>query len=106
MDERVFYRDVTEINSLPGETFILELEGQPTAGYEWRLEPGDSGVDFEELDATQDADGIGGTSRQRFRIHPRFPGVSTIVLEYGRPWEIELVETKTVTLRVAEEEGR
>ena len=106
MEERVFYKDVTEINSLPGETFILELQGHSTAGYEWRLELGDSGVDFEELDATRDADAIGGATRQRFRIHPRLPGVSTIVLEYGRPWEIDLVETKTVTLRVAEEEGR
>lgn len=102
MGERVFDEDTTEISVRPGETFILELEGQPGAGYEWRIEFDDA-VDIEELDATGSAGGIGGASRQRFRLNPRHPGVRSIHLEYGRPWETKPEDRKTVTLRVIED---
>ncbi|NND75159.1 MAG: protease inhibitor I42 family protein [Ilumatobacter sp.] len=103
MSERVYDKDIDEIVARPGEAFVVELAGQPGGGYVWALDIDRDDVECAEMDATDSTSSIGGSDRQRFRITPGAAGTATIVMWYGRPWESEPDERRSVRLTVRDD---
>ena len=78
-----------------GDTLQLELEGNPTTGYEWEIESYDTSIlnQVGEREYEQDpqpnpdhpVEGLGGTFTFRFRATAT--GSTFLRLIYHRPWE-------------------
>ena len=83
-----------------GDTFVIELEGNPTTGYEWQLE-----FDQDKLELLDEAtaplgSGIGAGSAQRFELRASHPGHATIRAIYKRQWEANPREQETFEVDV------
>ncbi len=88
--ERVYARSHSRITARAGETFALELEGNFTTGYQWRLEPDAAqaaGLRIVDQEMKPGGPGIGAGGSQRFRIQALSAGKHTLRAEYKRPWE-------------------
>jgi inhibitor of cysteine peptidase len=72
-----------------GETIIVELDSNPTTGYEWavdELSPAVltyTGSEYEP----EDDDVVGGGGIQRLSFQAANPGRATLELKYWRSWE-------------------
>ena len=95
-----FQQDDKEISARAGETFIVELEGNPTTGYQWELSESDEQFRMVEKDYGQPGAGIGAATKERFVIKALEPGSTEMIFKYKRPWETEVLETKTFRLRI------
>ena len=96
------YRDTDqEIVASVGETFVVELEGNATTGYQWQLEFDDSKLKLigdEYLPAGMG--GVGGGGQHRFTLQPVAAGQASILAKYKRAWEPEHLEQKEISLRI------
>ncbi|MGZ5437409.1 MAG: protease inhibitor I42 family protein [Pyrinomonadaceae bacterium] len=98
-----FQQEDNEISARAGETFIVELEGNPTTGYQWELSEGDEQFRMVEKDYAQPGSGIGAATKERFVIKALKPGSTALTFTYKRPWETEVLDTKTFRLDVQPE---
>ena len=96
----VYQQNDDEIVARVGESFTVELEGIPTAGYEWKLAQDDSKFRLVKKDYAHPGASIGGATKERFHIKASQPGSTTLTFNYKRPWESEVQETKSFRLRV------
>ena len=96
----VYQQQDDEIVARVGETFTVELESVPTAGYEWGLAQDDSRFRLVKKDYAHPGAGIGGATKERFQIEALQPGSTTLTFKYKQPWESEVLETKSFRLRV------
>ncbi|HEV2800524.1 MAG TPA: protease inhibitor I42 family protein [Pyrinomonadaceae bacterium] len=90
-----------EIDASVGESFVIELEGNATTGYEWKLEFDESKVKLigdEYVPAG--ASGIGSGGHHRFTLQPVVSGQVSILARYKRAWEPEHLEQKEISLRI------
>ncbi len=101
MSAKTYGKNTNEIACRQGDAFELKLEALPSAGYEWRVEIDEAKADVHELSAEMASEAFGAGSAQRFRIEPHTSGRTTIRLIYGRPWEADPVETRTVELSIS-----
>jgi predicted secreted protein len=102
MGAATYGKEARRITARRGEPFILELEGHATAGYEWRVHVPDA-LKVKEVEVgAPSRGGLGAASSQRFEVEPLSPGRYRIRLEYGRSWEKEPQEVRTVDLEVTE----
>ena len=102
MSRRVYDQTATEIACRTGDAFELSLEALPSAGYEWRVQVDEARATVTELPAQIGGEDFGGSTRQRFRVEPLASGRTAMRLTYGRPWEAEPEEARTVRLIIAE----
>jgi predicted secreted protein len=74
-----------------GETFTVELEGQPGAGYQWEAES----VPLLQSQgrAVHPAAALGGKSREQFTFKAGAPGTAVLRFRLKRRWERDAVET-------------
>lgn len=78
-----------------GETWTFELEGNPSTGYQWRVnKAASSGLGLIRLDSvgyTADRktkpERVGVSAPFKFRVTGLKPGRARLVLDYSRPWE-------------------
>lgn len=76
-----------------GKAIVLVLKGNPSTGYQWRLNearsPGADGIAFENLgwEAIEDNRRIGAPRLLRLEVLPERAGTATLVFDYLRPWE-------------------
>ena len=89
-----------QISARVGETFVVELEGNPTTGYQWELSEGDDKFRLVEKDYAQPGSGIGAATRERFAIKAIEPGSTTLTFKHKRSWESEVLDTKTFRLHI------
>lgn len=89
-----------QISARVGETFVVELEGNPTTGYQWELSEGDDKFRLVEKDYAQPGPGIGAATRERFAIKAIEPGSTTLTFKHKRSWESEVLDTKTFRLHI------
>ena len=85
-----------------GETFVIELEGNPTTGYEWQLE-----FEPDQLELVDEAiqplsNNIGAAAAQRFEFRAARPGHATIRALYKRRWETKPLHQQTFDVEVTE----
>ena len=106
---------VTVITATAGKKFVIELESNPTTGYEWQpafpsdrvrlirlerpLEPASSGMSEVKL-------GAGGVDRFVFKALA--PGRALISMDLKRAWESTNIEHRVfqVTVRREQDRGR
>ena len=94
-----YQQDEEEITARAGETFVIELEGNPTTGYQWELAEGDEHFRLVEKNYAQPGSGIGSATRERFVIEATKTGSTTLTFKHKRPWETEVLDTKTFRLQ-------
>lgn len=98
---RVYTSADSEIVVPVGETFIIELEGNPTTGYEWELQLDNDKlkvVDRQYQPAGTDTVGGGGT--ERFRLKAIKKGDVVIRAIYKRAWETNAIEEKKFNVQI------
>lgn len=108
-EEAAFY---SGINLRDDGAWTVELEANPTTGYEWTwfLEGNDilteTACDYIPEDTGGLRDGAGGICV--FRFAPKAEGEAVLHFRYARPWEedAEPAQTWSVTVSVRQEEGR
>jgi predicted secreted protein len=79
-----------------GDTFDINLEGHPTAGFIWQpIVPHNY---LEHLDTHFEAKSsmVGGAARQHFLFRALAPGNIALVFRYGRPWERDKVSDERI----------
>lgn len=97
-------KNVTIINNknidvASGKVGSLRLSGNPTTGYSWDYEVSDEGIIKEKSkEYISDAkdfklEGAGGTFIWNFSGIKE--GITKVTFKYSRPWEKEVIETKT-----------
>lgn len=82
-----FGADAGTICVRPGETFRVELEAIPGAGYTWVVTPTEGIEEVSSDFAAPSSDRVGGSTVQRLTLRARGAGARTLRLEYKRPWE-------------------
>ena len=90
------------ITVAPNGSFDIELQSNPTTGYEWSLsvEPPEV-VATKSKQYTADASGrvgVGGVTR--WSLNARMVGSATLTFMYSRPWEKGVSPTRIVTFQI------
>jgi inhibitor of cysteine peptidase len=92
-----------------GDSYALELDGNPSTGYRWKLSEAKSGnlrilrIDDLGYRAAQSTPGkliVGAPAPYRFRVTLLAAGSATIVFEYLRPWEGRAIKTFEQSVQV------
>jgi predicted secreted protein len=89
------------ISARVGQPFQIELEANPTTGYQWFpiLEPHVLELQDRTYEAVSTALGAGGT--ERVTLLGRKRGEFPVRFEYRRPWESEPIESRSFRVRVS-----
>lgn len=86
----------------PGQKLTVILEGNPTTGYTWQVEPGESGplkqVGEPQFEPSSSALGAGGKMSLQFEAASA--GETLLKLVYRRPWEQGVPPEKTFEVKV------
>jgi predicted secreted protein len=94
-----------ETSGRVGTSWVIELEGNPSTGYRWRLNQKESEnpsiVKVEDLGYGEAKSKlIGAPAPYHFRLTGLSPGLAKLRFEYVRPWEGKPEKTKDVWVRV------
>ena len=95
--------DGTQIELEQGQTLAITLNSNPTTGYSWAPNEGQTGdvlvlIGKPEYKSKSNLIGGGGTETLRFRADR--PGTTTLELVYRRPWEKDAKPAQTYALDV------
>jgi predicted secreted protein len=84
---RKYGKNTTCIQVRIGERFMLSLPALATGGFTWLLDQEPEVAVLTQERMRPGGPGIGASSVQEFEFAGIHAGVSTLVLEYRRPWE-------------------
>jgi predicted secreted protein len=84
---RQYGKNTTCIQVRVGERFVLALPAVATGGFTWLMEREAEVAVLTQNRIRPGGPGIGASSVQEFEFVGMHAGVSTLVLEYKRPWE-------------------
>jgi predicted secreted protein len=90
----------TTIQVRAGTTFVLALDAHPTAGYTWQATMDDRYLALEDRQFEPGASAPGAAGRERLVFRALQAGRCELQLAYGRPWEKEARERRTVTVEI------
>jgi inhibitor of cysteine peptidase len=96
----VYSKTDDEIVTSVGDTFSIELEGNPTTGYEWEPQLDDEMLRFVERHYQPAGTGIGGGGKEIFTFQPVKSGRTFVAFEYKRPWDATPAEKQNFQLRI------
>jgi predicted secreted protein len=99
MTSKTYGWDASTIEASPGDTFVLELEGTPGAGYQWQVEVPAGVVRLLRRDV-QPGSAIGGSAKELLTFEALAPGEAVTHLEYKRAWEKEVLRARDIRVRV------
>jgi len=89
------------ITAKAGEAFTIQLEGQLSTGYAWKLAESPASVQIiKESVLTEGNDKAGGIDIQEFVLKSTAKGELTLTFKYARHWEKKPVYIKTSTVKV------
>ena len=86
------------------QSFTIALDGNPTTGYSWQLKQVPSQVKLLKQHYQQSQDcqpgmvGCGG--KEVFTFQAQQTGKADLVFEYGRPWEKQAGQSRTIIVNV------
>jgi predicted secreted protein len=84
---RQYGKNTTCIQVRVGERFMLALPAVATGGFTWLMDREAEVAVLTQNRIRPGGPGIGASSVQEFEFVGMHTGVSTLVLEYKRPWE-------------------
>jgi len=90
------------ISVADGQTFVIELESNPTTGYEWTAEA-NANAEFVKSSMVTSSTLPGAPGMQRLTFTATKAGSSTLVLNYARSFEPDTppAETESFPLKVS-----
>ena len=95
---------MTEENSIllvqVGQSFAIDLEAIPGAGYMWELARQPEEVELTSQEVVAIAKEVGGSSTQRFTLVAHQPGSYSLEFELKRKWEKDPVKTSVFSIQV------
>jgi len=95
---------MTEENSIllvqVGQSFAIDLEAIPGAGYMWELTRQAEEVELTSQEVVAIAKEVGGSSTQRFTLVAHQPGSYSLEFELKRKWEKDPVKTSVFSIQV------
>ncbi len=86
-----------------GGTLIVRLPGNPTTGYSWAVAGDPAPLRFiktRNLKSNASQPSLGAPGIQELRFATPATGISTLTLEYRRPWEHGGAAAKTFSVKV------
>jgi inhibitor of cysteine peptidase len=98
---RVYTRADNKIVAPVGESFTIELEGNPTTGYEWELEFDNDKLKLMDRQyQPPDANAVGGGGKEQFKLKAIKKGDTVIRAIYKRAWERDPIEEKKFNVQL------
>lgn len=102
--EKMIYREADngrETRLRVGETFTLELPGNPTTGYAWRVDRINKNA-LNEISGefVRDSGAIGAGGQFQFKFEAIKAGMSDLRLVYSRAWEKDKPALKTFFMKI------
>lgn len=104
--DKVYGKDDKNITVAAGKTFVIQLDANPTTGYDWSVKINDESVvklenqEYKQQSGTEEMTGAGGTDYFTFKGLKK--GSATITLTYERSFE-EGSATETLVYNVTVE---
>lgn len=95
--DKTYSKNNDEIKTKVGEIFSVELESNPTTGYQWEENFDEKKVKLVDKNFVLPSSAFGASGKETFTFEALSEGTSTIRLDYKRAWEsagIEKVEIK------------
>jgi len=92
----------TQIRAKVSEPFIIELEGNPTTGYQWHLTLDESQVKLLDQQYQTTGSGFGGGGLERFVFQPVKRGKTSIHATYKRQWETTSLEQQDFLVHISD----
>ncbi|HSE24369.1 MAG TPA: protease inhibitor I42 family protein [Pyrinomonadaceae bacterium] len=83
-----------------GDDFVIELEANPTTGYEWQLEFDSGMLTLLNQQFKPKSAGVGAGGMQHSRFRASTPGQTRIRAIYKRSWEANSLEEHTFIVNV------
>lgn len=97
------YKDQNQpIDAELGQPFTIELDGNPTTGYEWDLKEGGGKVRLVDRRAASRGPGIGAGGVQSLTLEPVAAGDAVIKLQYKRRWDTNPAQERTFRIHVSD----
>jgi len=96
----IYTRADNQIAVQVGDDFVIELEANPTTGYEWQLEFDSGTLTLLNQVFKKKGGGIGAAGVQHFRFQASTPGQTRIRAIYKRSWEASSLEEHTFIVKV------
>jgi predicted secreted protein len=98
MAKKTYPADAGAIEASVGDVFVIEVEGQPGAGYQWQVT---ASGNVRLVDRNKNpSSNIGGASREALTFECVDAGPGDIHLQLKRPWESKAAEAHQLTVRV------
>jgi len=97
----VYRKTDTQIQAKVSEPFIIELECNPTTGYQWRLTLDESSVKLVDQHYQTAGGGFGGGGLERFVLQPIKGGKTSIRAAYKRQWETTPLQQQDFLVRIS-----
>lgn len=94
------YRTGSDIVAGVGEPFVVELEANPTTGYEWQLQVDANKVEIVNRKYQPSGSGIGAGGSEHITLRPISTGDTSIRALYKRKWETDPIEERHFKLRI------
>lgn len=95
-----------EIVASVGESFTIELEGNPSTGYQWQVQFDPRKVRLVNREHELAGGGFGAGARELFTFQPLGSGPASISAEYKRAWETSALQKREFRLRIEEPRAR
>jgi inhibitor of cysteine peptidase len=90
---KVYDRNTTLIKAETGEPFSIELESNPTTGFQWEASFDSSKIKLKDKEVVPSGASFGAAGKEIFTFEPVAQGSSTIRLNYKRSWENNVAES-------------
>ena len=87
-----YSKEHRQINIAVGDRFSIELDTNPTTGYEWQLDFDNNKLKFENRELAINA-AIGGGGIEHFNFEAIETGKTSILMRYQREWEPDPLES-------------
>ena len=112
---KAFWRDgitvepikIKDVSKSSEKAVEINIKGNPTTGYSWRYNIDKEGIikedsnQYKQDNAESGMTGVGGMYTWKFSALKE--GIAEVTFEYSRPWEKEVIKTKTYIFNVDKE---
>lgn len=99
---KAYDRNTDKIETKVGEEFSIELESNPTTGYQWQEDFNTRKLKLVDKKFASSAKTIGASGKEILTFKALEVGKSTIKLNYKRSWESDSLENIEIELHSSE----